>query len=167
MKVRNLTDLFIHELNDMYGAEHQLIAALPKMAEAARSPDLKKAFGNHGIETEHHVTRIGEIMDILGLPKKVHICKAMAGLIEEGETMIRDAGDDRAVDAALIAAAQKIEHYEIASYGTLIALARTLGYDNAVIILKETLEEEKSADENLTHLAMDEGINQKAMKKAA
>jgi len=167
MKVRNLTDLFIHELNDMYSAEHQLLKALPKMSAASKSPDLKKSFDNHEVETQHHVTRIEEVMDILGLPKKAETCKAMQGLIEEGQAMIKDAGDDRAVDAALIAVAQKVEHYEMASYGTLIALARTLGYDNAVIILKETLEEEKKCDELLTHLAMDEGINQQAMKKAA
>lgn len=166
MKVRNLTDLFIHELTDIYGAEHQLLEALPKMSAAAKSHDLKKAFDDHRMETERHVSRIGEVMDILGLPKKAVTCQAMEGLIDEGTTMIKDARDDRAIDAALIAAAQKVEHYEIASYGTLIAVARTLGYDNAVVILKETLEEEKNCDELLTHLAM-EGINQSALKKAA
>jgi ferritin-like metal-binding protein YciE len=167
MKIRNLTDLFIHELRDIYNAEHQLREALPEMAKLARNADLKKAFEQHNLETQRHVTRIEEFFDILGLPKKRETCKAMAGLLAEGRVIIDDAGDDRAIDSALIAAAQKIEHYEIASYGTLIALARTLGYDNAVVLLKETLMEEKDADEKLTHLATDEGINQKAVKKAA
>ncbi|HEY8963406.1 MAG TPA: DUF892 family protein [Alphaproteobacteria bacterium] len=166
MKVKNLTDLFIAELRDMYNGEVQLIKALPKMATAAKDPKLKKAFEDHLMETEHHVSRIEEVFDILGLEKKSETCEAMQGLVKEGEEIIKDAGDDRAINAALIAAAQKVEHYEIASYGTLIALARELGYDNAVIILKQTLEEEKGADEKLTDLAMG-GINEAAMKKAA
>ena len=166
MKVRNLTDLFFTELRDIYSAEHQLTTALPKMAGAAKDPALKKAFESHLMETEHHITRIEEILDILGMDRKKEACKAMQGLIEESEHIIRDAEDDRAINAALIAAAQKIEHYEIASYGTLIALARQLGYDNAVHLLKQTVEEEKAADEKLTELAQG-GINKDAMKKAA
>lgn len=167
MKVRNLTDLFIHELMDIYSAEHQLTQALPKMAANARNKDLKKAFENHLQETQYQALRIEQVLDILGLTKKAGTCKAMKGLIEEGQAIINDAGDDRAIDAALIAAAQKVEHYEIASYGTLIALARALGYDNAVVILKESIEEEKKADEMLTHLATETGINADAMKRAA
>ena len=166
MKLKNLTDLFISELRDMYNAEQQLTKALPKMAAAAKDADLKKAFESHLQETERHVTRITEVMDILGLDKKSDACEAMQGLIKEGEKIIAEAADDRAINAGLIAAAQKVEHYEIASYGTLIALARELGYDNAVVILKETIAEEKTADEKLTALA-EGGINHNAVKKAA
>lgn len=166
MKVKNLTDLFLAELRDMYSAENQLMEALPKMASAAKDEKLKKAFENHLIETQHQISRIEEVLDILGLEKKSETCKAMKGLIEEGESMIKDAGDDRAINAGLIAIAQKVEHYEIASYGTLVALARELGYDNAVHLLKETLAEEKGADEKLTELA-EGGINEAALKKAA
>jgi ferritin-like metal-binding protein YciE len=167
MKVRNLTDLFIHELNNMHNAEQQLFKALPGMIARARDKSLKAIFEEHLAETERHASRILEVMDILGLtPKSERVCAAMQGLIEEGRTILSDVADNRAVDAALIAAAQKIEHYEIAAYGTLIAIARTLGYDNAVIILKETLDEEKHADEMLTHFAVDEGVNQQARKAA-
>jgi ferritin-like metal-binding protein YciE len=167
MKVRNLTDLFLHELIEIYSAEHHLRDALPAMEKIARHADLKKSFHAHAIETEHQISRIEQILDILGLDRKKSACKAMKGLIEDGQSMIHDASDDRAADAALIATAQKIEHYEIASYGTLIALARTLGYDNAVVILKESMDEERSSDETLTRLAMDEGINREALKKVA
>jgi len=166
MRLKNLTDLFLYELRTMHDAENQLLKALPQMTDAARDAGLKKAFETHLQETAHHVSRIGEIFDILGLDKKGEPCKAIAGLIAESREMIRDAGDDRAINAALIASAQKIEHYEIASYGTLIALARELGYDNAVVILKQTIEEEKTADEKLTALA-EGGINHEALKKAA
>ena len=166
MKLKNLTDLFIFELRGMHDAENQLIEALPKMAQAARDPNLKKAFENHLQETAHHVSRIDEILDILGLPHQDEPNAPMKALIAQGAEVIRDAGDDRAINAALIAAAQKVEHFEIASYGTLIALARELGYDNAVVILKQTIEEEKAADEKLTDLAQS-GINHDALKKAA
>lgn len=166
MKVRNLTDLFIHELMDIFSAEHQLTDALPKMAARARDASLKKAFETHAIETQRHITRIQEILDILGLQGKADTCHAMKGLIEESNTMISDVADNRAIDAALITVAQKIEHYEIASYGTLIALARTLGYDNAVQLMKETIAEERETDETLTRLAT-EGLNVQALKKAA
>ena len=167
MKVRNLTDLFIHQLTNIHDAERQLARALPRMAERAHNAHLKKTLQEHCQQTERHITRIGEVLDILGLQPKPLACAAMQGLIGESDDLLHDIADDRAVDATLIAAAQKIEHYEIACYGTLIALARTLGYDNAVIILKETLEEEKNADVMLTHIATDEGINKQAARKAA
>lgn len=167
MKIRNLTDLFIHELMDMHSAENLLLDALKKMKETARNKDLKRAFETHELETAHHVTRIQEILDILGLTRKDVTCRAIESLIKESEAITKDAADDRALDAALIAVAQKIEHHEIASYGTLIALARTLGYDNAVVILKQTLEEERECDSKLTHLAVDDGINREALKRAA
>lgn len=166
MRVRNLTDLFIHELLDMHNAETQLLEALNIMKESAGNKDLKRVFNEHELETAHHVTRIQEILDILGLQTRKMPCRAIEGLLKDWKMLMSEAGDDRAKDAALIATAQKIEHHEIASYGTLIALARTLGYDNAVVILKQTLEEERGADEKLTELAVG-GINNEAIKRAA
>lgn len=166
MRVRNLTDLFIHELLDMHNAEMQLTEALTEMKNAARHKDLKRTFEEHELETAHHVTRIQEILDILGLPSRKMPCRTIEGLLKDWRMLMSEAGDDRAKDAALIAIAQKIEHHEIACYGTLIALARTLGYDNAVVILKQTLEEERHCDEKLTELALG-GINTEALKRAA
>ncbi len=167
MKVRNLTDLFIHQLTTVHNAETLQAKSLPRMAERARNKHLKSVLNGHCAETERHITRIHEVMDILGLQHKPGPVPAMEGLLADGENLQDDIADDRAVDATLIAAAQKIEHYEIACYGTLIALARALGYDNAVVILKETLEEEKNTDVMLTHIATDEGVNRMALKRAA
>lgn len=161
MKIHNLNDLFIAELRDIYSAEKQITEALPKMIKACKDAKLEKAFSDHLRETEKQILRIEEVMEILSLEKKSEKCKAMAGLLEEGEKLIKDAKDDEVINAALVMAAQKVEHYEIASYGTLIELARNLGYDNAILLFKETLDEEKGADSKLTTLAQG-GLNRQA-----
>jgi ferritin-like metal-binding protein YciE len=166
MAVETLEDLFIHELSDTYSAEKQLTKALPRLARAATSPDLKAAFESHLEETLGQVERIDQIVELLGIKLKRIKCAAMEGLVEEGKEVIDeiDAGPLR--DTALIGGGQKVEHYEIASYGTLAALAKQLGYKDAVPLLLATLQEEKNADEKLTMLA-EQASAQKKVEKAA
>ena len=157
----DLHELFLDELADIYNAEQQLTKALPKMAKAAESDELREAFEQHLEETEEHISRLEKVTRQLGENLKRKTCQAMKGLIEEGEELMKEQKDSSACDAALIAAAQKVEHYEIASYGTLVAWAEQMGHTEAVDLLEETLDEEKSADEKLTSVA--ESIaNQKA-----
>jgi ferritin-like metal-binding protein YciE len=157
----DLHRLFLEELADIYNAEQQLTKALPKMAKTAECEELREAFEQHLDETEEHVSRLEQVTRQLGESLKRKTCQAMKGLIEESEELIKEEKDSSALDAALIAAAQKVEHYEIASYGTLVAWAEQMGHDEAVDLLEETLDEEKSADEKLTSVA--ESIaNQKA-----
>lgn len=153
MKLQTLNDLFIHELKDLYSAENQLLKALPKMAKAATNEDLRASFESHLEETKGHVTRLEEIAKSCECKLTGHKCKAMEGLIAEGSDLISEDADDMVRDAGLIGAAQRVEHYEIAGYGTARALAECLGHDDAVALLSETLEEEKAADEKLTELA--------------
>ncbi len=153
MKLNTLHDLFIHELKDLYSAEKQLVKALPKMATAARNEDLRAGFKEHLAETKTQVTRLEEIAQALGFKLTGHTCKAMEGLVAEGADLIGEDAEDNVRDAGLIGAAQRVEHYEIAGYGTARALARCLDYDDAVKLLTETLEEEKATDEKLTELA--------------
>jgi len=153
MKLKTLQDLFHHELKDLYSAETQLVKALPKMAKAATHEDLKAAFEEHLDETKGHVERLEEIAESLDIKLAGHTCKAMKGLIEEGSDLIHEDAEDAVRDAALIGAAQRVEHYEIAAYGTARALATCLGNDEAAELLGETLEEEKATDEKLTELA--------------
>jgi ferritin-like metal-binding protein YciE len=153
MKLDSLEPLFVEELRDIYNAENQLIKALPKMAKAASSEELKSAFEEHLGQTRGHVERLEEIFEELGKPAKGKTCKAMKGLIEEGSEMMEEEGEDSVLDAGIIAAAQKVEHYEIASYGTVRAWAEQLGKDNAVDLLQQTLDEESEANEKLTELA--------------
>jgi ferritin-like metal-binding protein YciE len=153
MKLDSLEPLFVEELRDIYNAENQLIKALPKMAKAASSEELKSAFEEHFAQTRGHVERLEEIFEELGKPAKGKTCKAMKGLIEEGSEMMEEEGEDSVLDAGIIAAAQKVEHYEIASYGTVRAWAEQLGKDNAVDLLQQTLDEESEANEKLTELA--------------
>ena len=148
-----LQELFIDELADVYSAEQQLLKALPKMAKAANSTELQEAFESHLEETQEHVSRLEQIFKSLGETLKRKKCKAMEGLVEEGEEIMEEFEDSAALDAALIAAAQKVEHYEIASYGTLRTWAELLDHQDAVSLLEETLEEEKAADEKLTGVA--------------
>ena len=156
-----LHQLFLDELADVYNAEQQLTRALPKMVEHAESDALREAFESHLEETRHHVTRLEEAAKSLGHNLKGKTCAAMKGLIAEADDLIKEQDGSPALDAALIAAAQKVEHYEIASYGTLVAWAQQMGHHEAVELLQETLEEEKIADEKLTSVA--ESIaNQKA-----
>ncbi len=153
MKLQTLNDLFIHELKDLYSAENQLVKALPKMAKAASNEDLRASFEAHLEETKVHVSRLEEIAQSCECKLTGHKCKAMEGLITEGSELISEDADETVRDAGLIGAAQRVEHYEIAGYGTARALAECLGYDEAVKLLSETLEEEKAADEKLTELA--------------
>jgi ferritin-like metal-binding protein YciE len=153
MKLQTLNDLLHHELKDLYSAENQLVKALPKMAKAATNADLKAGFEEHLQQTKGHVERLDQIGEQLGLKLTGHKCKAMEGLIEEGAELIGEDAEDSVRDAGLIGAAQRVEHYEIAGYGTARALAQKLGHDDVADILGETLEEEKATDAKLTELA--------------
>jgi ferritin-like metal-binding protein YciE len=156
-----LHELFLSELADVYNAEQQLTKALPKMAKAAESDELREAFESHLEETREHASRLEEVVKQLDESLKRKTCAAMKGLIEEANDLQKEQEDSSALDAALIAAAQKVEHYEIASYGTLVAWAERMGHDEAAELLQQTLEEEKSADEKLTSVA-ENLANQKA-----
>lgn len=155
MKLANLKDLYIHELKDLYSAETQLLQALPKMAEAASSADLKEAFEAHLEETQEHVTRLEQVLELAGANTKGPKCKGMEGLLNEGNNMIEEDAEPDVLDAGLIAAAQKVEHYEIAGYGTVKAYAELLNDEEAVDLLSQTLEEEEAADEKLTAISME------------
>lgn len=148
-----LDDLFLQQLEDIYDAENRLVDTLPKMAEAARHADLKIAFEHHLRETQGHVRRLEEVFREIGKEPKRETCDAMKGLISEGAAMIKAGGSDDVRDAGLIAAAQRVEHYEMATYGTLRTLARTLGHHGIADTLHATLEEEGAADHKLTELA--------------
>jgi ferritin-like metal-binding protein YciE len=145
----NLRETFVDELRDLFDAEKQLLKALPKLAKAAENEDLKAAFEQHLEETEGQIERLKEVFQVFGEEPRGKKCKGMEGLIEEGSEMI----EEEAGDAALICAAQKAEHYEIATYGSLAAWAKLLGEEQAVELLEENLQEEKAADEKLTDLA--------------
>ena len=147
--MNELRETFVQELKDIYDAEKQLVKALPKIARATEHEELKAAFESHLEETEEHVRRLEEVFKAMDEPVKGKKCKAMQGLIEEGADLI----DEEEGDAALICAAQKVEHYEIASYGSLEAWARLLGEEEAAGLLEQTLDEEKAADEKLTEIA--------------
>lgn len=161
MAVKTLEDLFIHELSDIYSAEKQLSKALPKLARAAQSTELAAAFTTHLEETHGQIERIDRVVEVLDIKLKRIKCAAMEGLVEEGKEVIEEVEKGPVRDAALIAAAQKVEHYEIASYGTLCVLAKQLGHTEALKQLKATLAEEKSTDEKLSLLA-ESSINAQA-----
>lgn len=163
MTQKTLQDLFIHELSYIYSAEKQLTRALPKMSRAASEAKLAEAFTSHLEETRGQVERIDKIVEATGLRLKRIKCAAMEGLVEEGRDVIEDVEKGPVLDAALIAAAQKVEHYEIASYGTLCTFAKQLGQNDALTLLKETLAEEKAADEKLNMLALEQ-TNAKAAR---
>src|ERR671912_2862563 len=152
-KLSSLDDLLVHELQDIYNAEGQILKALPKMTKAATNPDLKAAFEEHRVQTEGQVKRLEQVFKLLGHPVKGKKCEGMAGLIEEGKKMMEEDADPSVLDAALIAAAQKIEHYEIASYGCVCTYAEMLGYEQVHDLLGQNLEEEETTDEKLTELA--------------
>ena len=149
-----LHKLFLNELADIYNAEQQLVKALPTMIEAAKGEALKEAFQAHLSETEEHVSRLQQVAQTLGETLESKKCKAMKGLLEEATEILEENEDSAALDAAIIAAAQKVEHYEIATYGTLCAWAELMGHDDALELLQLTLDEEKQADETLTEIAM-------------
>jgi ferritin-like metal-binding protein YciE len=150
---KTLTDLFINELQDAYNAETQLTKALPKLAKAAVSSDLRAGFELHLKETENQIERLEQVFEQIGAKANSHTCKAMKGIVAEGEEIMDLGLDKDARDAGLIAAAQKAEHYEIALYGTLCAFAKQLGHTEAASLLHQTLEEEKRTDEKLSQLA--------------
>jgi ferritin-like metal-binding protein YciE len=156
MKIETLRDLYVEQLHDLYSAETQLVEALPKMAKAAANPMLQKAFTEHLTQTRTHVERLEKIFKQLGEDTKGPACKGMKGLISEGEEMIKMKGDPAAIDAGLIAAAQRVEHYEIAGYGCVHAYAQQLGEAEGTRLLQQTLTEEGEADKKLTRLA--EGV---------
>jgi ferritin-like metal-binding protein YciE len=166
MKLETLEDVFVEQIADLYSAEQQLVQALPKMAQAAHSDELRKALQEHLEQTKGHVTRLEEIKSHVSQAIPVETCEAMQGLLKEGEEVMGAQGDGAALDAALIAAAQRVEHYEIAGYGTARTLADQLGYDRAEELLDETLGEEAKADKLLTKLAtggmLSSGNNQEA-----
>ena len=162
MKLDTLKKLYVNELRDLYNAENQLLKALPKMAKGSSSDELKKAFEDHLEQTEEHVKRLEEIFKQLGENPKGKTCKAMKGLVEEGSEILEEDGDDSVLDAGIIAAAQKVEHYEIASYGTVRTFAELLGEEKAVDLLQQTLDEEGEADKLLNELAQ-EIVNPEAL----
>jgi ferritin-like metal-binding protein YciE len=153
MKLATLHDLYIDELKDLYNAEHQLLKALPKMAKAASAPQLAKAFTDHLAETKGHVERLEKIFKKLDASPKGKTCKAMEGLLEEGKEVMAEDADPSVMDAALITAAQRVEHYEMAGYGCVRTFARLLGDEPAADLLQQTLDEEGAADKKLTKLA--------------
>jgi ferritin-like metal-binding protein YciE len=153
MKLETLRDLYVEQLHDLYSAETQLVEALPKMAKAASNTQLQSAFTEHLAQTKGHVQRLERIFTQLGEKTKGPVCKGMKGLIEEGEEMIKTKGDPAAIDAGLIAAAQRVEHYEIAGYGCVRTYAQQLGDQTSVQLLQQTLDEEGMADKKLTQLA--------------
>lgn len=164
--IKTVKDLFESELFDVYNAEKQLTKALPKMAEKATNAQLAAGFEKHLTETEGQIARIERVFEILNIKPKSEKCEAMKGLIEEAKDLMSHAEEGPVLDAAMITAAQKVEHYEIATYGSLCALAKALGYNEAASILHETLEEERKTDEALTDLA-EQGVNRDALRKAA
>jgi ferritin-like metal-binding protein YciE len=152
-KIRTFEDLFMDEIKDVYNAEQQLTKALPKMAKAASTPELKQAFEKHLEETREQVRRLELVFEELGAPVKGKTCQGMKGLIEEGQELVKEGMESEVLDAGLIGAAQRVEHYEIAAYGTIRTMAETLGHTKVVKLLEQTLKEEKAADEKLTQIA--------------
>jgi ferritin-like metal-binding protein YciE len=163
--LNSLDDLFLLQLQDLYDAEQRLTKALPLMADAAKHKELKAAFQKHLRETEQHVKRLEKVFSILGQTAQRETCEAMKGLISEGNEAISAGGSDDVRDAALIAAAQRVEHYEIAGYGTVRTLADQLGHTEIARILQETLDEEGATDKKLTEIA-ESRVNTKAASKA-
>jgi ferritin-like metal-binding protein YciE len=153
MEMETLKDLYVEELKDLYSAENQILKALPKMIKAASHDDLKRAFTKHLQETEVHVQRIEQVCDDLGVSPKGKKCVGMEGLLKEGSELIKEKPDDDVLDAGLIAAAQHVEHYEMAGYGCCRTYARQLGYDSQADLLQTTLDEEGNADKILTQVA--------------
>jgi ferritin-like metal-binding protein YciE len=166
MAVKSVNDLELEELRDIYHAEKQLVKALPKMAKKAKSDKLRQAFEHHLDQTKGHVDRLEQVFEKLDTRPRAKRCEAMEGLIEEAEELMEEIGTPEVLDAALIAAAQKVEHYEIASYGTLHALAEELGQNEVANLLKQTLNEEKEADQKLNQIALSD-VNKTALRVAA
>ena len=166
MKIETLQDLFVDELRDLYDAEKQLVKALPKMAQASSSQQLRQAFESHLSETEGHVNRLEQIFSKLNQKTSGESCDGMKGLVKEGEEMVSHVEESPLRDAGLIGAANRVEHYEIAAYGTARTFAQMLGYSDAVQLLEQTLEEEKAADKKLTAIA-ESMVNEHALETGA
>jgi ferritin-like metal-binding protein YciE len=168
MQFNSLTDVLAEQIADLRSAEQQLIQALPKMADAANDPDLRDAFTTHLDETRHHAERLERVIPALNVTVPAKECEAMRGLVKEGEEVISAGGDPTARDTALIAAAQRVEHYEIAAYGTARTLAQELDLGDAADLLEDTLDEERKADSLLNKLAtggmMSSGLNEQATR---
>jgi ferritin-like metal-binding protein YciE len=160
-----LHDAFIEELRDAYDAEKQLTKALPRLAKAASSSELRSVFEKHLEETRGHVTRLEQVFESIDEPAKSKHCEGIAGIVEEGKSIMGEDFEGTTMDACLVAAGQRAEHYEMAAYGTLVAWARVMGHVEAADLLQQTLDEEKAADRKLTALAED-GINQDAAEEA-
>jgi ferritin-like metal-binding protein YciE len=161
MSEKNLEALFLHNLKDIYFAEQQIAKALPAMIAAAESDELRSAFETHARETQHQIRRLEQIFEIVGERPAGIPCEGILGIIKEGQEMMREFAEGEAFEAGLIAAAQSIEHYEIARYGTLIAWANELGRSDCAALLKQNLEEEKAADKKLTAMA-ESKVNRRA-----
>jgi ferritin-like metal-binding protein YciE len=163
MKIETMEDLFLEQVEDLYDAEKRLVKALPKMADASTSLALRQAFESHLLETEGHVSRLENVFRTLGQDPKGKTCDAMKGLISEGEDVVSDIDQSPLRDAGLIAAANRVEHYEIAAYGSARTFADILGLSEAAALLEQTLQEEKKADQKLTQLA-ESMINDEALR---
>jgi len=163
MKIKTMDDLFLAQIKDLYDAEKQLVKALPKMAKAASSQELRQGFQEHLDQTKGHVSRLEQIFDQLGQKASGTKCEGMAGLIDEGEEIVDEIEQSPLLDAGLIGEAQKVEHYEIAAYGIVKTFARMLGHGQAVTLLEQTLNEEKQTDQKLTQLA-ESMINEEAIQ---
>ena len=163
MPIATLHDLMVHELKDLYSAERQLVQALPKMAKGATSEELQQALTDHLEQTKEHVARLEQVFEILGVSARGVKCKGMEGLLEEGKELLEEDIDPEVLDAGIISAAQRVEHYEIAAYGGAAEFARGMQHNDIVELLELTLQEEKDADQLLTSLA-EGGINALAMR---
>jgi ferritin-like metal-binding protein YciE len=162
MKLDTLQKLYVEELRDLYNAENQLLKALPKMAKGASSEELKNALQNHLRQTEGHVERLEQVFEELDQAPKGKTCRAMKGLIQEGSEILKEDGEESVLDAGIIVAAQKVEHYEIAAYGSVRTFAKLLGQEKAAELLQTTLDEESEANELLNELA-ETGVNPEAL----
>lgn len=162
---KTLHDMFVHELRDVYNAEQQIVKALPKLIKASSSDELRTAFENHLGETEQHVSRLEQAFDRLHVAPRGVRCGGMAGILDEGDETVSAGPDGAALDAAIIGSAQRVEHYEIAVYGTLVEWAKAMGHDDIVGLLDQNLKEEKAADQALTRIAA-AGINATAARQA-
>ena len=165
MPVKSVQDLFAEELRDIYHAEKQLVKALPKMAKVASSERLREALTQHLEETRGQVERIDQVFDLCDLSRRARRCEAMEGLIAEGQEMAEEIKDEAVRDVGIVSSAQKVEHYEMAAYGSLVTLAKELGHADAAKLLQENLQEEKAADAKLNELALKE-INKRAVQAA-
>ena len=159
--IKSMDDLFVHQLKDIYYAEHQILKALPKMVDKATDPELKRSFQEHISQTQGQVKRLEQVFKMHGVEASAVTCPAIDGILEEADDVAGEVSDKKVLDAALIAAAQAVEHYEITRYGTLVAWAKQLGRDDCASILQQTLEEERTTDHKLSELA-ESTINRRA-----